>query len=118
MKVDVEYKLDINLRESIIRIKNLILNSISNSEVYLFGSISKGCYTKFSDIDILILINDNKSVKELRSLRHTLEDEIETLKLNRKTDIKIYNKERYVELSANPCFENVILNDLINLRSW
>ena len=118
MKFDVEYKLEFNLRKEIINIKNLILSHITNSEIYLFGSIAKGCYTKNSDIDILILVNDNKSLKELRNLRHFIEDEIENLRLNRKTDIKIYNKDRYTELATVPSFENVILNDLIDLRSW
>ncbi|GEM_PF-5199752 len=79
--------------------------------------VAKGCYTKRSDIDLLVLIDDNKSLKELRNLRHLLEDEVETLMLNRKVDIKIYNKCRYEELIISPCFGNPIVNDLINLRN-
>lgn len=118
MKQDVEYELDVHLREEIIEIKNLILSHITDAEIYLFGSIAKGCYTKYSDIDILILIDDNKALKDLRKLRHGIEDEVENLRLDRKTDIKIYNKPRYNELLTEPCFEKVIFSDLIDLRGW
>ena len=46
MKVVVEYSLDNNLRNEITKVKNLILEILKNSEIYLFGSIAKGRYKK------------------------------------------------------------------------
>ncbi|MFR3910994.1 MAG: nucleotidyltransferase domain-containing protein [Clostridium paraputrificum] len=40
------------------------------TDIYLFGSISKGMYSKYSDIDILALIDEDKSIRELKELRH------------------------------------------------
>ena len=70
------------------------------------------------DIDILILIDDNKSVSELRKLRHELEDDIDNLNLSRSVDIKLYNKNRYIELSKEISFEGDIIKDLIDIRKW
>lgn len=118
MKVDVEYSLDNNLRNEITKVKNLILEILKNSEIYLFGSIAKGRYKKDSDIDLLILIHEDIIVKELRNLRHLLEDEIENLSLSRNVDIKLYNRNRYLELSKDISFEHAIKKDLINIMRW
>ncbi|MBB6715351.1 nucleotidyltransferase domain-containing protein [Clostridium gasigenes] len=118
MKVDVEYCLDENVRNEIIIIKNFVKSEVSEIEIFLFGSIAKGKYKKDSDIDILILIPDDKSIKELRLLRHKLEDKIDILKLSRSVDIKLYNRNRYINLANNTSFEQEIQNDLIDIRSW
>lgn len=118
LRNNVNYQININLKNEIISIKNLIYNNLTNSEVYLFGSIAKGRYSVNSDIDILILIEDEKSLKELRKIRHFIEDEIGLLNLSREVDIKIYTKSRFLDISLKPSFENEILNDLIDLRSW
>ena len=118
MKIDVEYCIESNLRSEIIKVKNVCMEILNNPEVYLFGSISKGMYKKNSDIDILILISENKDLKELRNLRHSLEDKIEVLKLNRDVDIKLYNKDRYIELTRDISFEQAIYKDLIDIRMW
>ncbi|WP_253198015.1 nucleotidyltransferase domain-containing protein [Clostridium gasigenes] len=118
MKVDVEYCLDENVRNEIISIKNFIESEVKEIEIFLFGSIAKGKYKKDSDIDILILIPDHKSLKELRVLRHQLEDKIDILKLSRSVDIKLYNRDRYINLANNTSFEQEIQNDLIDIRSW
>ena len=118
MKIDVEYCLDENVRNEIIRIKNIIKSEVSQIEIFLFGSIAKGKYKKDSDIDILILIPDDKSLKQLRLLRHQLEDKIDILKLSRSVDIKLYNSDRYFELASNTSFEQEIQNDVIDIRSW
>lgn len=118
MEYDVSYLLDSDVRNSIIKIKNMLFSKLSNSEIFLFGSIAKGKYNKNSDIDLLVLIDSNNSTRELRYLRHELEDCIEELNIDREVDIKLYNKKRYEELSKIPCFESAILNDLIDIRRW
>lgn len=116
LKEELSYKLDNNLKEEIIKVKKATIKN--DYEIYLFGSIAKGKYSKNSDIDILILINEEKNLKELRVLRHLIEDEIENLKLTRDVDIKVYSKNRFLELTNKISFEQSILNDLINIMRW
>ena len=118
IKDDVEYFLDKDIRNEIIKIRDICIYRLKNADILLFGSIAKGKYKNSSDIDILILIDDNKSVSELRKLRHELEDDIDNLNLSRSVDIKLYNKNRYIELSKEISFEGDIIKDLIDIRKW
>ena len=118
IKNDVEYSLDKDIRNEIIKIRDICIYRLKNADILLFGSIAKGKYKNSSDIDILILIDDNKSVSELRKLRHELEDDIDNLNLSRSVDIKLYNKNRYIELSKEISFEGEIIKDLIDIRKW
>lgn len=118
IKDDVEYSLDKDIRNEIIKIRDICIYRLKNVDILLFGSIAKGKYKNSSDIDILILIDDNKSVSELRKLRHELEDDIDNLNLSRSVDIKLYNKNRYIELSKEISFEGDITKDLIDIRKW
>ena len=118
IKDDVGYSLDKDIRNEIIKIRDICIYRLKNADILLFGSIAKGKYKNSSDIDILILIDDNKSVSELRKLRHELEDDIDNLNLSRSVDIKLYNKNRYIELSKEISFEGDIIKDLIDIRWW
>ena len=118
IKDDVEYSLDKDIRNEIIKIRDICIYRLKNADILLFGSIAKGKYRNSSDIDILILIDDNKSISELRKLRHELEYDIDALNLSRSVDIKLYNKNRYIELSKEISFEQDIVKDLIDIRWW
>ena len=118
IKDDVEYSLDKDIRNEIIKIRDICIYRLKNADILLFGSIAKGKYKNSSDIDILILVDDNKSLSELRKLRHELEDDIDDLNLSRSVDIKLYNKNRYIELSKEISFEGDIIKDLIDIRKW
>ena len=118
IKDDVEYSLDKDIRNEIIKIRDICIYRLKNADILLFGSIAKGKYRNSSDIDILILVDDNKSLSELRKLRHELEDDIDALNLSRSVDIKLYNKNRYIELSKEISFEGDIIKDLIDIRKW
>ena len=118
IKDDVEYSLDKDIRNEIIKIRDICIYRLKNADILLFGSIAKGKYKNSSDIDILILIDDNKSVSELRKLRYELEDDIDNLNLSRSVDIKLYNKNKYIELSKEISFEGDIIKDLIDIRKW
>lgn len=118
MKTNVDYILNINLKHEIVLVKDVVVNVLEDCEIYLFGSIAKGKYKKESDIDILILTDLNKTKKELRVIRHNIEDIIDKLKISRDIDIKLYNKENYYILTENPCFEREILSDLIDIKEW
>lgn len=118
MHNDVSYSLDKNLRSQIASIKTLIRTHLLDANVFLFGSIAKGRYSPYSDIDLLVLISEDRNTKELRLLRHQLEDAIECLKMDRKVDIKLYTIQRYKNLCEEVCFEQAIQQDLINLENW
>ncbi len=118
MKTDVGYNLNSDIKKEISKVKDTCIDILNNAEIYLFGSISKGMYKVNSDIDILILIDGNNSLKELRDLRHLLEDEIDKVKLSRNVDIKLYNKNRYFELAKEISFEQAIKENLIDIRMW
>ena len=118
MRFDVDYNLDICLKNEIIQIKECIFGILKVTDIYLFGSISKGMYSKYSDIDILALIDEDKSIRELKELRHFLEDKIEELGIERDVDLKLYTKRRFLELSLSPSFEQAITKDLIDIRRW
>ena len=117
-KTEVDYQLDIGLREEIVTVKNAIMTYLKDGEIYLFGSIAKGCYSKTSDIDLLILVPYDMSSRALRHLRHELEEKVEQCCISRQVDIKLYHTNRYRELCQAPCFEQVIQNDLINIMNW
>ena len=118
IKNDVEYSLDKQIRNEIVKVRDTCIYRLKNADILLFGSIAKVKYRNSSDIDILILIDDNKSISELRKLRHELEDDIDALNLSRSVDIKLYNKNRYIELSKEISFEGDIVKDLIDIRWW
>ena len=118
IKNDVKYCLDKQVRNEIVKVRDTCIYRLKNADILLFSSIAKGKYRNSSDIDILILIDDNKSISELRKLRHELEDDIDALNLSRSVDIKLYNKNRYIELSKEISFEGDIVKDLIDIRWW
>ena len=118
IKNDVKYCLDKQVRNEIVKFRDTCIYRLKNADILLFCSIAKGKYRNSSDIDILILIDDNKSISELRKLRHELEDDIDALNLSRSVDIKLYNKNRYIELSKEISFEGDIVKDLIDIRWW
>lgn len=118
LKAEVSYKLDQSLRNEIVKVRDKITQILVNPNIYLFGSIAKGRYSIKSDIDILVLIDEEKDAKELRRIRHLLEEEIENLKISKSVDIKLYCKTRFLKLTEEPCFESSILNDLIQLGGW
>ena len=116
IKNDVKYCLDKQIRNEIIKVRDTCIYRLKNADILLFGSIAKGKYRSSSDIDILILVDKNKTISELRKLRHELEDDIDNLNLSRNVDIKLYNKDRYIELSREISFEQDIVKDLIDIR--
>lgn len=118
MKFDVDYDLDICLKNEIIKVKECILDNTNVNDIYLFGSISKGMYSKYSDIDILVLVDEDKTLRELKLLKHFLEDKIEEIRVERTVDLKVYAKKRFLELSLNPSFEQAIIKDLIDIGRW
>ena len=55
IKNDVEYSLDKQIRNEIVKVRDTCIYRLKNADILLFGSIAKGKYRNSSDIDILIL---------------------------------------------------------------
>ncbi|MGL4799644.1 MAG: nucleotidyltransferase domain-containing protein [Cellulosilyticaceae bacterium] len=117
-KSDLNYELDATIRKRICCVRDYIHTAIQVEAIYLYGSIAKGCYTKRSDIDLLVLLNGEYDIRKLRELRHLLEDGIDTLALGMEVDLKVYTTSRYAELCKVPCFEQAIQKDLIDIEKW
>jgi uncharacterized protein len=86
------------MRKSIIHIRKKILPVLRENKVSrasIFGSYARGEETKKSDVDILVEINDNRSLTEIIGLKLLLEK-----RLKRKVDLVEYNTIRK-ELRAN-----------------
>ena len=73
------------IKEKIVPI--LIRNNVSRAG--LFGSYARGEETKNSDVDLLVEINDNRSLTEVIGLKLLLEK-----RLKRKVDLVEYNTIR------------------------
>lgn len=56
MNTSVDYLLNKTLEQEIVKIRDEILRKLKNPEMFLFGSVAKGCYSEKSDIDLLVLI--------------------------------------------------------------
>jgi len=79
--------LDIDIRNAI----NQLLKDIGSERFYsviLFGSHAMGTATEMSDVDLLIVIDDKKTVKEIRSKVKQLLPEI-------RMDLHFYEKEQF-----------------------
>lgn len=118
MKNNVEYELDYEVRKEIIKVREIIKQIVKDSQIYLFGSIAKGKYSKRSDIDILVLIKEDLTIKEVRKLRNHIEDVIEENRINRDVDVKLYLDKRFEELGKRISFEQAIKKDLIDIKEW
>ena len=65
IKNDVEYSLDKQIRNEIVKVRDTCIYRLKNADILLFGSIAKGKYRNSSDIDILILDICNMNTIEL-----------------------------------------------------
>lgn len=111
--------------ESVVSIEGLVKeskNSLSNFEIQVEKIIIINEPVEELPIEInkenLDVNLDTKLNNRMLSLRHEIEDAIEDIKLEKDVDIKLYSKDRYDELCKTPCFEQAILEDLVNIGGW
>jgi len=92
--------------ELIAQIYDSLLNS-DVSRVILFGSYSKGTQTTDSDIDLLVVTNDNfipSSFAEKMKMKLKIAKTLHTIRKNTDIDLIVYSKpmyEKFVELDSS-----------------
>lgn len=92
-------------------------------EIYLFGSIAKGGYTEYSDIDLLVIVKDRElDSEQKRSLRIELNglgcDVYFDKRLPRELDCKVYGEIDFSNSTKTNFFEKDICKDLIRVTEW
>lgn len=90
----------------LLRIKKSIIKEDSNAEIILFGSRARGDNTIFSDWDILVLIDNNKTNEIEDRFRDNLYDvELETGQI---ISTIVYSKDYWFnKLKYSPLYNNV-----------
>lgn len=95
---------------------NYILSTIPQCSVYLFGSYAKRKIKPTSDIDLLVLLDEPYSLKALRDLRIKIGNDYEELiDFAYEVDIKIYNKQHFIEKANRVSFESEIQKYMIKV---
>ena len=72
------------------KIKNRIVSEVSPEQIYLFGSYAKNNYNNESDIDLLIVMNNND--KSLRKIQHKISSLLDDRTMP--IDIIVYSQEK------------------------
>jgi predicted nucleotidyltransferase len=90
----------------LLQIKNSIEKEDSNAEIILFGSRARGDNTPVSDWDILVLIDNNKTLETEDRFRNNLYDlELESGQI---ISPIVYSKEYWLnKLKYSPLFNSV-----------
>lgn len=93
-----------------------ILDLVPCCTVFLFGSYATRKIKPDSDIDLLVLIEEEMSLVELRQLRIKLINEFEE-KINfaYEVDIKVYSKKAFYEKAQGVNFESSIKKYMIKV---
>lgn len=71
------------------KIKNRIVPEVSPEKIYLFGSYAKNDYNSESDIDLFIVMNNDKSLRKIQHKISSLLDD-RTMPI----DIIVYSQEK------------------------
>lgn len=79
--------------------------------LFLFGSISKFDYNDDSDIDLLLLLDKDYTIKECRDIKFAMLYDL--CDRGRELDLKVYSKNHFY--STDNYFENSIQKDLVKL---
>lgn len=93
-----------------------VLANVPACTVYLFGSFAKRKIKPTSDIDLLVLVDQPLSLKEIRDLRIQLNNDYEEkIHFEYEVDIKVYYKLHFEEKLQKPSFEREIYNYMIKV---
>jgi len=103
------FNIDLNLQlKHSNRVKicfDIINRFLPQSEIYLFGSYAKRKIKDESDIDILVVLEDKFTPKEIQELRWKIEDELYAINnMAFELDLKLYTKVFYQEQLAHSYF--------------
>lgn len=93
--------------KDISEITKKIVAEINPEKIYLFGSYANGTQNEDSDLDIAIILNNEKSkLDNIRYIRYVLKE------VNNPIDIIVYKiDEFYNKLKDKYIFETTIVND-------
>ncbi len=99
------------------RVYQLIKQYIPEGELYLFGSYAKRKIKQSSDIDMLVLIDEELDKMVLRKLKWQVEEVIEeTLGFEYEVDLKLYTKSHFNKSKETLGFESMIATYMIRLE--
>lgn len=113
IRTNVNYEMDNEMYNEIVTVKNIIIRNFDDVEVYLYGSVAKGCYSSESDIDLLILYKGNEELHRLRMEINRL------IPLNgREIQCVFYKKDSFIESLKEVSFASSILQDLVDVKEW
>ena len=93
---------------------NLSLQNLNVSKVILFGSYSKGTYSGDSDIDLLVVTNDNfvfESFAQKMGIKLKIANALNSLRKYADIDLIVHTKPMYEKfIQLNSGFKKEILN--------
>ncbi|MGL4798707.1 MAG: nucleotidyltransferase domain-containing protein [Cellulosilyticaceae bacterium] len=103
--------------ERIQKAYHLIKAHIPQGEIYLFGSYAKRKIKPCSDIDMLVLLDEELDKKTIRNLKWEVEEIIEeAIQFEYEVDLKIYTKEHFEKSKEILGFESDIAGYMIKLE--
>ena len=121
----LKFEVKENITRAIKEYVKVILGALegNQAEIYLFGSIAKGGYNEYSDIDLLVILNGRKlDSDQKRFLRIELNglgcDSYFDNKLDMELDCKVYGEIDFSNSAKTNFFEKDICRDLIRVTEW
>lgn len=101
-------------KNELISLLKISLLHLNVSKVILFGSYAKGTQTADSDVDLLVVTNDNflpASFAEKMEIKMKIASALNTIRKNTDIDLIVHTKpmyEKFIELNSG--FKNEILS--------
>lgn len=115
-KDSVDFEIRDQIKDIVIHYRDEVKKLFPNSEIYLFGSISKGFIKDSSDVDLLVILPNQKlssvEKKDNKILTYSLDY------YKRDLDCKVYGEIDFLNSVGHGLFEKCILKDLININRW
>lgn len=103
--------------ERVEKVYHLIKTHIPEGDLYLFGSYAKRSIKPTSDIDILVLLNEELDKSTIRKLKWQLEELIEeAIGFEYEIDLKIYTYKHFEASKQTLGFESQIAAYMIKLE--
>ena len=78
------------------------MKSLGAVKVVLFGSLARQRISLFSDIDLLVLFDDERSSRELGRWAY------QNLDTSEAVDLLVYNKKSFLDLQHRPFFRHIL----------
>lgn len=104
MRTKIEDRIESELEEFVTKLKQSFGSYVT--KVILFGSIARGEYNEYSDIDLLVVTNDGD--KKLESEIFDLSTDL-MLKYGPYLSVKVYSEDRFSKLAKleTPFMKNI-----------